>query len=299
MMSGAAAYFSDSILIFRRRMSMTSHNLTRFAALACFLIAIVATSPAQESHIGSLTGDAKRGKQLYGRYCFGCHGTGGDGQGENAPHVDPRPRDFTIGTFKCRSTPSGSIPLDKDLFDTIGRGLYSTAMPPWLPLTRQQRADLVAYVKSFSPRFVEEKPGTGLEIPQETPSDEGSVARGQELYQSTMKCSQCHGKQGRGDGPSAPTLTDDKGFPIRPYDFTVATRFKCGESDEDLYRVLMTGLDGSPMPSFSSSLKPEQTWDLVHYVRTLRPDFHEKAKKTKREKTLATASGGSVRSSLH
>ncbi len=261
---------------------ITASHVTsmRFAALSCFLVIPLAIS-AQESHIGDLTGEAKGGQQLYRRYCVGCHGERGDGRGENAPHVDPKPRDFTIGTFKCRSTPSGNIPLDKDLFNTIGRGLYGTAMPPWLPLTRQQRADLVAYIKSFSPRFVEEKPGTPLEIPRETPSEQDSIGRGRELYQTAMKCSQCHGKEGRGDGPSALTLTDDKGLPIPPYDFTTASKFKCGESDEDLYRVLMTGLDGSPMPSFSNSLKPEQAWDLIHYVRSLRPDFHERVKDAK------------------
>jgi len=275
-------------------MSRAAHNLMHFAALAFLVTTVAVASSAQESHVGDLTGEAKRGQQLYQRYCIGCHGAQGDGSGENAPHVDPRPRDFTVGTFKCRSTPSGSIPLDTDLFNTIGRGLYGTAMPPWLPLTRQQRADLVAYVKSFSGRFVEEKSGTALEIPKETPSDEGSVARGQELYQTVAKCSQCHGKEGRGDGPSAATLTDDKGRPIQPYDFTAASRFKCGESDEDLYRVLMTGLDGSPMPSFSNSLKPEQAWDLVHYLRTLQPGFQYIAQKANRKKIPAVVSAGTM-----
>jgi mono/diheme cytochrome c family protein len=247
-------------------------------ALSSLLFLLVAPSFAQDSRIGSLTGDSKRGKKLYQRYCIGCHGQQGDGLGENAPYLEPKPRDFTIGTFKCRSTPSGSVPLDIDLFNTIGRGIYSTAMPPWLPLTRQQRADLVAYIKNFSPRFREEKPGTPLDLPQETPADNDSINRGRELYQTTIKCATCHGKEGHGDGPSAATLTDRKGDPIQPTNFSTATRFKCGESNPDLYGVLMTGMDGTPMPSFSNSLKPEQAWDLVHYIRTLRPDWHEKAK---------------------
>lgn len=259
--------------------------MARTKAALIYVVTLVGLLPlsgfpsfAQESHIGKLTGHASRGKALYQRYCIGCHGQNGDGRGENAVHVDPRPRDFTSGTFKCRSTPSGSIPIDTDLFNTIGRGLYSTAMPRWGPLTRQQRADLVAYVKSFSSRFSEEQPGASLEIPPETPADQDSIDRGRELYQTTIKCVLCHGKEGRGDGPSAATLTDSKGFPIAPYDLTSLTRFKCGESNEDIYRVLMTGLDGSPMASFSNSLKPEQAWDLVHYVRTFRTDSHGKFK---------------------
>ena len=69
-------------------------------------------SSAQESKIGNLSGNATAGKALYRRYCITCHGPHGDGAGENAPHLDPRPRDFTRAAFKCRSTPSGSLPTD-------------------------------------------------------------------------------------------------------------------------------------------------------------------------------------------
>ena len=84
-----------------------------------------------------------------------------------------------------------------------------------------------------------------------------------------MECGKCHGQEGRRDGPSAPTLVDSKDHPIVPYDFTVGGQFKCGESDHDLYRIFMTGLDGTSMPSFLDDLTPEQAWDLVHYLRTL------------------------------
>jgi cytochrome c oxidase cbb3-type subunit I/II len=226
------------------------------------------STSAQESRIGNLTGSAKRGKQLYRRYCIGCHGPRGDGQGENAPYLDPKPRDFTMGLFKCRSTPSGSIPLDSDLFNTIGRGIDTTAMPRWNPLTNQERADLVAYVKTFSQRFQEEQPDPPVETPPETPVTVDSIQRGEQVYKS-LKCSECHGEEGRGDGPSAPTLRDSKGNLIVPYDFSSGTRFKCGESDPDLYRIFMTGLDGTPMPAYVYWLKAGQAWDLVHYLRTL------------------------------
>ena len=223
---------------------------------------------AQETHIGNLTGNEKRGNELYRRYCVGCHGVLGNGQGENAIHLDPRPRDFTTGVFKCRSTPSGSLPLDADLFETIGRGLHASGMPAWLPLTRQERVDLLSYVKRLCPRFREEKAGPPVPIPPETANTSESIARGKQLYKK-MECWKCHGQEGRGDGPSAPTLTDKKERPSPPYDFTTGERFKCGQSNEDLYRIFMTGLDGTPMPSFQEDLKPDQAWDLVHYLRTL------------------------------
>ena len=226
-------------------------------------------SLAQESHIGGLTGNGKRGQALYRRYCISCHGVHGDGAGESAPYLDPRPRDFTRATFKCRSTPSGSLPLDSDLYDTISRGIHASGMPSWNPLTREQRADLVAYIKSFSSRFREEQPAAALETPQEPPSTADSVERGAKLFES-MNCWSCHGKGGRGDGPSARTLTDNKGYPITPFDLTSGAQFKCGASDRELFRDLMTGLDGTPMPSFTDALKPDQLWDLVRYIQTLR-----------------------------
>jgi mono/diheme cytochrome c family protein len=141
-------------------------------------------------------------------------------------------------------------------------------MPQWRPLSDQDRANLVAFIKTFSARWQTDKPGTPITIPSETPATIESILHGRELFDK-MQCWKCHGPEGRGDGPSALTLTDSKGNPIRPYDFTTGERFKCGASNHDLYRIFMTGLDGTPMPSFADNIKPEEGWDLVHFLRTL------------------------------
>lgn len=240
---------------------------TGAAAILVSLLGSV-TSSAQESRVGDLTGNAKRGKALYERYCIFCHGANGDGQGESAPYLNPKPRDFTKAMYKCRSTASGSLPLDVDLYDTISRGVHASGMPSWKPLLRQERVDLVAYIKTFSSAFQEEKPAAPVEIPPETASTAESIQRGAELFQS-MNCWSCHGKDGRGHGPSAATLTDSKGYPITPFDFTTGSKFKCGESDADMFRDLVTGLDGTPMPSFAAAMNTDQRWDVVHYIRSL------------------------------
>lgn len=227
----------------------------------------------EESHIGAVTGHAAEGKKLYRRYCIGCHGPDGNGEGMNAQWIDPKPRNFTQGIFKCRSTPTGTLPTDEDLYNAITRGFVTTNMPPWRPLTPQQRADLVAFIKTWSARWAQEKPGTSLSIPPETPDTAESVARGKVLFQTTLKCVECHGTTGVGDGPSAATLRDNNGNLIKPYDFVDGSRFKCGTTDEDLYRILMTGLDGTPMPSWSDFMDANQAWDLVHYLRTLQRNY--------------------------
>jgi mono/diheme cytochrome c family protein len=235
--------------------------------VVCVLCSL--TGFAQETRIGKLVGNAKHGKALYQRYCIFCHGPEGDGRGESAPYLDPKPRDFTKAVFKCRSTPSGSLPLDSDLYDTISRGVHASGMPSWKPLLRQERVDLVAYIKTYSSAFQEEKPGESVPIPAEPANSAESVKRGAELFQS-MNCWSCHGKDGRGHGPSAAALTDSKGYPITPFDLTSGTRFKCGESNQEMFRDLATGLDGTPMPSFVDAMNADQRWDVVHYIRSLR-----------------------------
>jgi mono/diheme cytochrome c family protein len=233
-------------------------------------------TPAASSHIGNLTGRAKAAAGDYRRYCLPCHGALGDGNGESAQWVDPKPRDFTLAVFKCRSTPTGTLPTDEDLFNTIARGLDRSVMPPWNTFTRQQRADLVAWIKHFSPRWQTEKPGTALAIPTEPEVTAERVKAGQDLY-NRVQCWKCHGADGRANGPSASTLQDDLGRPLPPYNFLEGGRFKCGSTDQDLYRIFMTGLDGTPMPSFADNIKPDEAWNLVFYLRTLQP-FPSKAK---------------------
>jgi len=232
------------------------------------LLALPSLLCAQESHIGKLTGHVHSGKELYFRYCWGCHGFRGDGNGENAPYLNPTPRNFVAATFKCRSTVTGTLPTDEDLYNSIGRGFNTTNMPSWIELTDQNRADLVAFIKTFSPRWRGEKPGVPITVPPEPKLTIESIKHGQELFQK-LECWKCHGQEGFGDGPSAATLTDSNDQPIRPYNFSVGSRFKCGATNQDLYKIFITGVDGTPMPSFADVIKPEEAWDLVHFLRTL------------------------------
>ncbi len=247
---------------------MKTYKIIQFALIAVLVLAAAGTAAAQESHIGKWTGHADAGKPLYFRYCWGCHGSLGDGNGENGPYLNLLPRNFIAATFKCRSTPTGTLPTDEDLFNAITRGLVNSGMPPWDELTDQQRADLVAFIKTFSPRFKNEKPGDPIQVSAESAVNLDSLKHGKELF-TKLECFKCHGDQGRGDGPAAAALTDNNSQPIHPYDFESGTRFKCGTTNSDLYKIFMTGLDGTPMPSFADVMKPAEAWDLVHYLRTL------------------------------
>src|ERR1039458_6797335 len=184
-------------------------------------------SRAASSHIGNLTGAAPAAAMPYRRYCVGCHGPLGDGNGENMQWINPKPRDFQLAIFKCRSTPTGTLPTDQEMYDSIRRGLDRSNMPSWNALTKQERADLVAWIKHFSPRWQNEKAGTPIQIPPAPEITPDRVKTGQEVFRK-MECWKCHGVEGMANGPSSSTLTDDLGRPISPFNFTDGSRPLCG-----------------------------------------------------------------------
>ncbi len=237
-----------------------------------------------EARIAKLEKDAARatqarGERLYRYACATCHGAEGDGKGPSAEGLDPSPRDFTLGVYKWRSTESGSLPLDGDIFRTISRGVPGTTMVAWKDLlSEKQRRELVEYVKSFSDRFEEEgvEEDEIVEVPDPVPATSESIARGKEVYEAN-KCWECHGRGGRGDGPSAATLKDSWGNPIKPFDFTLG-RYRGGSKDRYIYRTFFTGLNGTPMPGYAETVPEEDRWPLVHYVQSLerKPGFLER-----------------------
>jgi cytochrome c oxidase cbb3-type subunit I/II len=228
----------------------------------------------------------QRGKVLFEKKCAGCHGVFGNGRltkdetkstnFNDAYHfLNPQPRNFTLGVFKSRTTPSGSLPRDEDLFRTITRGIRKgQIMPAWgdaadgHELPEQDRWDLVDYVKTFSDRFKTETapPPIGIPVPPYPTAKDAppEVVNEGKLVFRVLQCWSCHGMTGQGDGPSAAELVDDWEVPIRPFDFT-SGGFKFGDSPADVYRTFNTGLTGTPMPDFH---------DTIAYPKEAFPDLH-------------------------
>ncbi len=210
-----------------------------------------------------------RGRQVYAANCAFCHGESGDGSGMAAHMFRIQPRDFRRGLFKFRSTPSGSLPTDEDLLLTVTHGIRWTGMVGRADLPDADRKAVVQYLKTFSPRFTTERPAPRVAAPS-APSKTGDlVAQGRRVYHEA-ECSKCHGDHGRGDGPSAPGMKDDWGWPIRPSDLTWRP-LKRGSALEDIYLTITTGLSGTPMPSYGDSLESQEIWALVHYLESLVP----------------------------
>ncbi len=215
------------------------------------------------------------GQAVYQERCAFCHGEDGDGNGPVAKYLNPRPRDFTSGLFKFRTTASGELPLREDVINIVKRGVQGTAMPRWEEALGEVEIEAVVdYVmQSFVPDWGTYDPPV-IPIPNPPRSTNAMVEQGQQLYQE-LQCWKCHGDDGRADGPSAPTLTDDFGFPIRAADLTKAWRYKGGSELVDIYTRFSTGLNGSPMPSFyevpvgDHQITEEKLWAISAYVQSL------------------------------
>ena len=194
---------------------------------------------------------SERGKEVYEESCAHCHGTEGRGDGSAAENLLPRPRDFTRGLYKIRSTEAGELPTDQDLYDIITEGMPGSSMPGWeTSLNADDRWELVAYIKTFHEGFKErEASPREITLADKISYSEESVEIGKGLY-TDLGCIECHGNIGRGDGTSAPTLTDEWGFQTWPANLTQGWNYRGGFDTEDIFKRFIGGIAGSPMPAF-------------------------------------------------
>lgn len=148
------------------------HRASATAAAAALLILVGVLARAQSQ--------PRRGKVVYDAHCVECHGPAGQGDGPADAQIKPRPRDFTSGKYKIRSTDTGSVPADEDVVRSVRQGLSGTAMPAWEKiLSDVDIADVAAYVRTLSPRFTSEQPKP-VTIGARVPASPASVARGRQ-----------------------------------------------------------------------------------------------------------------------
>jgi cytochrome c oxidase cbb3-type subunit 2 len=217
------------------------------------------------------------GKKVFTQRCVICHGEKGDGKGLVGiiHRVQVRgsvqttlPRDFTTGVFRFRTTSTGCLPVDDDLLRVVSNGIPRSYMPSFGDVSMDERKAVIQYVKTFAKRWQEEEacPPMVVKKPEFVGSPE-SVAKGKDIFKK-MKCWECHGEFGKGDGPKSDNLKDDWGLKILPFDFTSGAT-KLGFSPENVFTAYSTGLDGSGMPSYEDSMSVEDRWHLVSYTLVL------------------------------
>jgi DMSO reductase family type II enzyme heme b subunit len=194
----------------------------------------------------------------------------GLGRGAGAEQLSPRPRDFTKGLYKIRST-SNKTPTDQDVFRIITEGMPGTSMPGWAVLPEKERWNLVAYLKTFAAEQFKDAPKK-LELPKDVASSAESIKRGKEMFEA-IECHKCHGTEGRGDGPSRDELKDEWGQPIPPANLAKRWTLRGGASRTEIATRIANGVLGTPMPAFLDSVeKPEDVWHLTNYILSLGPE---------------------------
>ncbi len=231
----------------------------------------------------SVAQQLEAGKAVYDQQCATCHGPNGEGNGAASVWLFPRPRNFSAGLFKIKSTPGTALPTDEDLLRSVTRGLPGSSMPSFNYLTVEQRRDAVQYVKYLTAytdasgkrinRFEEARQrgelAEPIRVPPEPPVTVQSLAEGAQLF-SKLLCVSCHGETGAGDGPNAPTLKDTQGLYLPPRDFNTGA-FRGGYTGRDLFLRTAIGLPGTPMVPYGTNvLTDSPRWSLVHFIQSLR-----------------------------
>ncbi len=227
------------------------------------------------------------GQKAYVNRCSGCHGVAGDGSGPAAKMLVPKPRDFTKGIFKFKSTAIGQMPADADLLNTLNAGIPGTSMPSFALVNEAEKRAIVEYIKTFAPASWQKQSDENVVPPLKMPAQVftrketflESARRGRLWFQE-LGCVACHGVAGQGDGPSAATLKDAWGQVIQPADLS-ARFIKRGWRVQDVAFSIANGVDGTPMPAHTDVLQsleaqfPELkekmfVWDLAAFVFYLR-----------------------------
>lgn len=244
-------------------------------ALACGLILAQGTEPGAQPK--TTPADLAEGGRIFGTQCSYCHGPKGEG-GQGAVLAVPR---------------LPHAPDDQALFHVIHEGIPGTRMPA-SALTTAQVWQVAAFVRSLGR--------------VEGSKASGDARHGQQVFAGKAGCARCHTVGGRG-GAVGPELGDigarQSAAEIRtsivdpdavvPFDYMqVRVTAKDGRNitgvrlNEDTFSIQIRDLSNqfhsllktevseivkepkkSIMPSYRSSLTPEELDDVVAYLASL------------------------------
>lgn len=257
-------------------------RIERMALGAALLGSLLAGPAAAQS------GDPANGARIYAQRCAWCHGEKGDGQGPGAARLVPPPRDFTLGLYKIKTSSHEELAArDEDLARMVRDGMPGTAMPGWKDvLSEQDIRDVLAHVAAF----VElDRPKKMLDYGAQIAASAESIATGRKLFLEGDRCSECHGKEGKGDGVKS--LKDDAGYRTWPRNLTKPWTFRASNDPKDVFARISNGIPGTQMPAFADpaakekQLTVEQRWHIANYVASLA----KREERVRPEKTVVKA----------
>ena len=98
-----------------------------------------------------------------------------------------------------------------------------------------------------------------------------SIAKGKALYEGKGTCFNCHGKEGKGDGPAGAILNPS------PRNFTNC-KFHKKRKDGELFWVIKNGSAGTGMVSLiPAAINEEEAWMIINYERSFCKGGEEKS----------------------
>ena len=207
--------------------------------------------------------------------CLGCHELGGEG-GRIGPSLSnlkaTRPPDYV---FAMISDPQATVPgvvmpqvrLTRKYTRMKSRFDFQLEREGVARIVPEQPSVAHTTLELIGNYLLQREPARGSPpklIPRPPPAALDESADSATLYRHY--CADCHGAEGKGDGPNAEFL------PVQPVSHADAT-YMSERPDDSLFDAIYSGgyiMNRSPrMPPYGSTLSREQIWSLVRYLRTL------------------------------
>lgn len=218
---------------------------------------------------------ATDGENIYQAHCARCHGDTGAGEGPASTMQRPRPRDFTSGEYKFKSTPDTTLPTQQDIVVLVRDGNLRSSMPPFKNILTDQEIEAVsAYVLEFSKPKHEASEIVYEKNPELDTSRLQNAESAKELF--VQNCSVCHGEDGRGLGVLAPSIKDKDGHWLMMPDLTDPMAYGGGFKPSDIAMRIRTGIIMSGMPPFEELLTSEEIQQIALYVKSFQVDSNQR-----------------------
>jgi cytochrome c(L) len=189
----------------------------------------------------SLAADEDPGKQLFMDTCQTCHRINGTG-GDVGPDLS------SVGARRDAEFIRQSI-LDPNA--VVTEGYKPDIMPKNFKelFTEDQLNQLVTFLSNLKEPS-KEAAGTSQDTKNPYTGNPQAIAEGQEIF--LRLCAHCHG--GNAEGGTCPDLTDDYWI--------------FGGTDKVVYRTIVVGRKGTKMSGFWDSLKSDEVWKVIAYIRS-------------------------------
>jgi len=120
---------------------------------------------------------------------------------------------------------------------------------------------LAAERHPMPPRVPDDKLAEARALTSPLPDSPDVTEKGKVLYEGKGGCVNCHGKEGRGDGPVAGELNPS------PRNFH-HHGFWRHRTEGEIFWVIKNGSPGTAMIGFNGQLTDEEIWTVMRYLRT-------------------------------